>query len=78
MYNAQEFVDSHEANVNLSIDGAEYNLNTLEVVIPGIFTQRFDFAEVNKELGRIWIYERDDVPLAWWNIELLEGYSPNP
>lgn len=78
---AQEFVDSHAFNVDLNVEGADYNLDTLYIIMPQVFSQRFHYDTINKEeLGTIWVYEIDDgangTPIAWWDCERVHGYAP--
>ena len=76
----EQFITDNLSNVDYNIPGGEYSVQTLGVILPGIFSQRFAFDSIEypNPAVPVQVYLMAGEPVAWWDLESVRGFSPNP
>lgn len=55
-------------------DSAELTQDDLFQALPAQFADAFEYDTVNEQADPVFVYERNDEPIAFYDCELLTGY----
>ena len=67
------FVNSNKPNVDLFVSGLSDELKFEHV--PDVFSESFAHDVVNESAFPVYVYYKDEKPVAWWDCENVRGFD---